>query len=80
MPQPPQEGGGTDPRALTELHLDSFAFEVTEWTDGQVNVALTLNTKAARYRLSMSLSEFLTLIIDANKVLVELLKKRKVGR
>lgn len=80
MPPTPQEGDGKDPRSLTDMKLDSFSFEVTEWTDGQVNVSLTINTQAARYRLPMSLSEFLTLNIEANKVLVEILRKQKVGR
>lgn len=80
MPATPQEGGGTDPRSLTDLHLESFAFDVSEWTDGQVTVHLTLTTKQARYRVPMSLSEFLLLDIEAMKVTAELLKQRKVGR
>lgn len=80
MVQPPQEGGRTDPRSLTDLKLESFSLEVTEWTDGQVNVSLTISTQAARYRVPMPLSGFLTLAIEVNQVLVEILKRRKVGK
>ena len=80
MPSTPQEGDGKDSRSLGELRLDSFGFEVNEWTDGQITVQLLLSTKSARYRVPLSMSEFLLLLVKGNETLAGILKRQKLGK
>ena len=80
MTTTPQEGGPVDQRSTAAIVPQTYRLEVKEWTDGQINIYLYLETQSARYRVEFSRAGFMAFVEDALEVLVQIIKQLAKGR